>query len=456
MIDLSTTTLIPLVAFIASFLATRRSLGLGLTVVLAVGYFHGIIRANIVSVFTSFLFDSAVLGMYIGIFFQPKQDAVRAGASAILKWIIALTLWPLIISAIPQNDILIQFVAFRATAWFLPMIWVGSRLTDQDLRIVARSLAGLNAVTLAFGVYEYVYGVQALYPVNEITHIIYKSGDVAGTYLRIPATFLNAHSYGGTMASSLPFLLGRFLDRRSSQLERSWLIMGVVVACGGILLCAARQPVVVTIMLLFTAWVMTGFSPRVGLGIFVSVVILGFVVGSNERLQRFTSLTETQGVVTRLRGSVNENFIDYLLDYPFGAGMGSSVGTSIPYFLLDRSPQPIGLENEYCRILIDQGWIGLLMWLAFLYWVHWPPPKRRGPNAADPMVILMYAMTLTTWATAVIGTGLLSAIPTTAMLLAQIGLIVAQRFSPSPARPGVASDDKTLPKADVHYVSLQE
>ena len=72
------------------------------------------------------------------------------------------------------------------------------------------------------------------------------------------------------------------------------------------------------------------------------------------------------------------------MDYPFGAGMGSAVGTSIPYFLADVAPEQIGLENEFSRILVDQGWFGLGGWLAFVGWLYVRPPPagRRLPGGS--------------------------------------------------------------------------
>ncbi|MGC3968260.1 MAG: O-antigen ligase family protein [Pirellulales bacterium] len=391
--------------------------------VFAVGYFHGIVRANFVSTYTTFLFDFAVLGMYLSLLLRPPPATQGSGKSKIVPWITALILWPLIVSAVPQNDILVQFVAFRATAWFLPMLWVGSRVTLADLRVVALTLALLNLVALAFGVAEYHYGVQAFYPLNAVTQIIYNSSDVAGGHLRIPSTFLNSHSYGGTMVCTLPFILGLLLKKRVSDLEKALLFAGLVAAAGGILLCASRQPVVVAALLLFIAWAITGFSPRIAVGLAVALVVLGVTTSGNERLLRFTNLTETSHVAMRIRGSVNESFLEYLASYPFGAGMGSSVGTSIPYFLASKAPKLVGLENEYCRILIDQGWIGLLLWLAFIFWLHRRPPTRRD----EAFVVLAYGLTLTTWATAFIGTGLLASIPGSAMLLMLMGIVAARR-----------------------------
>ena len=71
-----------LVAFAVVLRATFRSLGWGLLAVIAVGYFNGVIRANFLGVFTTFMFDAAVLGLYVG-FLSGKSrwvEGVRLGA----------------------------------------------------------------------------------------------------------------------------------------------------------------------------------------------------------------------------------------------------------------------------------------------------------------------------------------------------------------------------------------
>jgi hypothetical protein len=114
-------------------------------------------------------------------------------------------------------------------------------------------------------------------------------------------------------------------------------------------------------------------------------------------------------------------------DYPAGAGMGSSAGTSIPYFLADRAPVAIGLENEYSRILVDQGVVGLALWLAFLIWLlHRPPPLRLDVPWGIG-VVFMFSLVLSNWLTAFIGTGSLSAVPGSALLLTQMGVLARVR-----------------------------
>ena len=433
----------PLLAFAAAYLGTTRSLGWGLVAVLAVGYFNGVIRANFLSVFTTFMFDSAVLGLYVAFFFGRGRQAVGVWSGPAGQFVVFLIAWPTLLTLLPVNSFLIQLVALRATVWYLPVLLIATRLTAADLSIIARGLGVLNLVALAGGLYVYFNGVEALYPQNAVTGIIYMSRDVGDfEYHRVPSFFLNAHGYGGTMLFTLPLLLGQLFGARVSSSDRLLAAAGVAAAVAGLLLCAARSPLVVFAIAGLILWVCSRFSLVVGVGA-VGIVAAGVALAAtNERLQRAANLEDTEAVSERIRGSANEQFFELVGKYPGGAGMGSSVGTSIPYFLADLAPESIGLENEYSRILVDQGWVGLVGWLAFLVWLLVRPPPRRFAVPWQLGAMMMYALVLTNWATAFLGAGTLSSVPGAVLLLFQMGVLVAVRGrgivpGARPARPAV-------------------
>ncbi len=425
--------LFPLAAFALALLASARSLGWGLAAVVAVGYFNGVVRANFLGVFSTFMFDAALLGLYAGLFAFHGRRLGPLVRSAVGVFVLLLTAWPAVLAVIPVNDYLVQLVALRGTVWFLPVVLVASRMTDADLTALARTLGGMNLVALAVAVYEFQNGIEAVFPKNAVTEIMYRSGDVAGyTAFRIPSTFLNAHSYGGTMLATLPFLLDRLFGRGAGVFDRLPAAVGVAAAVAGLLLCAARSPLIILAVALVVAWVCSRFSLWVGLAVAVLVAAGVGLASTSERLQRAATLDDTEAVARRVGGSVNETFLDLLVDYPLGAGMGSSVGTSIPYFLSDRAPTQVGLENELSRITVDQGWVGLGLWLTFVGWL-----VVRVPSAAFGVPwqlgrLLMYAVVVSSWGTAFIGTGLLSSVPSSVLLLVMMGVLATPAVGPPP------------------------
>jgi hypothetical protein len=424
--------LILLASFVLALAATTRSLGWGFVVVLTVGYLNGILRANLPSVLTTFAFDASVLGLYLGFLGTPKYRVGAVLNGPVAKWVWPVLVWPLVVAAIPVNDFLVQMVALRGNLWLVPLILVAVRLTPADLALLSRGVAVLNLMALAVGVYLYQFGIEALYPQNDVTALMYKSKDVAGfAFHRIPSTFLSAHAYGGAMLLGLPFLFDRGVGR-SGQLDKALAWAGIAAAVGGLLLCAARSPVVVTAAALLVFLVLTRLSALAVLPVVGAAAAAAYLASADERLQRAYSIGDTDVIVARVQLSANDSFLDLLVDYPFGAGMGSSVGTSIPFFLADRAPKQVGMENEYSRILIDQGVIGLILWLALLVHLYARPPAPRFAVPWRYGLVMMYAVTLVSWATAFIGTGTLSSIPGSVFLLVQMGLLARHRVSGQP------------------------
>jgi hypothetical protein len=208
------------------------------------------------------------------------------------------------LTLVPANDYLVQLVAFRGTVWFLPVLLIASCMRSRDLTIIARGLSVLNLAALGGAIYVYQYGVESLYPRNAVTEIIYRSRDVAGfQYHRIPSFFLSAHAYGGAMLFSLPFLLDRLFGRGVRFLDRILAGVGTAAALLGILMCAARVPVVVLGIMLIIAWLVARLSPMIGI-LALSVVSVGAALAlTDERLQRVMTLEESELISDRVKAS---------------------------------------------------------------------------------------------------------------------------------------------------------
>lgn len=426
----------PAVAFLTALALTLRSLGAGLAVVFAVGYLSGYVRANYLSVYSTFMFDAAVLGLYAGVATTRLADLRRAAATRTGLFLLWLVGWPTLLTMVPINHFLVQTVALRATIWYLPVLLIGMLMTRRDLDWLARAVGALNLIALAGGVFTYLNGIEALYPENAVTKTMYMSNDVADyKYHRVPSFFLNAHTYGGTMILSLPLLIDLLARPGGRVLDRVLAAAGVAAALAGLLMCAARVPVMQAVLSGVIFWAVSGFSARVGALITVMAASGLYMAVSNERFERAAELADMEAVSTRVSGSANWEFLELLTGYPLGAGMGSAVGTSIPYFLADVTPEKIGMENEYSRILVDQGLPGLIGWVVFVAWLLAVPPPfdLRRPWAVGRG--LMYALCLVTWATSFIGNGTLASVPGSVMLLTYMGVLARLRVPAAPHRP---------------------
>ena len=405
-----------LLACASTYWAGKRSLGQGLISLLFWGYFFGIIRANLLTTLTTFVFDAALLGFYL------SQKGLLSGdkRSSVLRiWAWLLMLWPAVLMLLPFQPFLVSLVGLRGAILFIPMMLAGSLLRGNDLRELTFGLAALNLVALGFGGAEYFMGLERFYPINAVTQIIYGSVDVAGGFNRIPATFGTAHLFGGTMATSVPYLIAGW-EYAKTRKTRWFILLGIGAALMGVLLSATRLNFVICAGLSIVTAINGKMTPRNRVVLALLVLVMAGVALRNTRFQRFKSLADTDFVQERISGSVNRSFVEILFEYPMGNGLGGG-GTNIPYFLAGQVRNPIGLENEYARILCEQGIIGLVLWLGFLTWFlsRFNRVFAKGPWATGRR--LVWYVSVFVLGTGAIGTGMLTSVPETAIMLLGIG-----------------------------------
>jgi len=403
---------------------TRKSLGDGLGLLLFIGSIYGIARCRIFDGFIHFFFDASALGVYVGAY--PRLIAAKTDTIQRLKrWVVALVVLPIFLILlspfIDAQPVLIQLLALRPILLFLPLLLIGALVVPEEVkRLAGWAIAvALGAALVALG--EYFYGVEPFFPVNDASRIIYISRDIGEERaIRIPATFGSAHAYGGTMVGLVPLLVLMI------NAHRSWvkvLAMGALCAAVlGVFACAARLPFI-GLLAVFTAVALRGVrQTSVRAGAVVVIALVALMVPGEERLQRFETLSNSDYVSRRVEGSFNAGLLDTIVAEPLGRGLGSAVGTSIPYFLMGQAKPQIGLESEYARIGIEQGLLGLVLWLAFagsLLLVN-PTSLTLLGGVAD---VGMFVFCVFTWVSGLIGAGFLAAIPGTMLLMIYMGLI---------------------------------
>jgi hypothetical protein len=425
-----------LLSFAICYIAGRRSLLGGLIAVVGVGYAYGITRANVPETYSHFIFDAGVVGLYAAQLFRRLSPVEEYKVGPLRTWLEFLIAWPLLLFLIPIQDFLIQFVGLRGNIFLLPFIFLAARLNGEDRYRLALWIAGFNLLAFAFAGTEYLFGLDLFYPHNRVTELIYISKDLMGhTAYRIPASFINAHAYGGTMVMGLPLLLGAIMQKRKASLHLQLLVLGTITALVGILMSAARTHFLVAGLLVIVA--MFSLRSRFGyaLGWLILLISIGWTVSGEQRMQRFMELRNTDSVVERISWSVNMNFFEIGAQYPFGNGLGGG-GTSIPYFLQGRIINPVMMENEYARIMLEQGILGLMIWIAFILWLI----IRRDRNPNDSWYLgrrLAWVASAAFFVTGLIGTGLLTSIPQSTLFLLLVGWIGARQPQPELAEEAI-------------------
>lgn len=421
------------IALFVTYWLARRSLVHGIVSVLTAGYVFGIVRANFPSFTSYFIFDAAVVALYAAQITQITRPFHTLDGQRLKHWVVFLMLWPLALFFIPQQDFVVQMIGLRGNMFLLPFILIGAQLTKEQIYEVGLSVSLLNMAAFAVGALEYVFGLERFFPVNAVTEIIYKSNDVGSMEaFRIPSMFSNAHSYAGMMVISLPWIVGAWVQRHREVWHKNVLLAGIMAAMFGVFMSAVRSHFIVLLVLITVFTFSTRLRPIYRVGWVVVLLLVGYVVSTHERMQRFTTLGNSEYVSTRIESSVNVTLLDAVTQFPFGNGLGGG-GTSVPYFLLDRVNRPVVVESELGRIHLETGLIGTFAWICFVFWIFTRPGARHG----DPWFLgirLAWFGCASFMCLGLIGIGLLTSIPATSMFLMLLGWIATHHTSEADRR----------------------
>jgi len=428
--------LLCIIGGLTAFFVGRRSLGAGILVVLVSGYAYGILRANLPSLFSHFIFDLTLVGLFASQFLPGRKNQPTPAHSSLNTWMWILMGWPLLMLLLPFQPLLVSIVGLRGNMFFLPAVLLGIRLRDEDLRRMAFGLAILNLIALAFGVAETFRGIEPFFPYGPMTLTMYNSIDSSGAS-RIPAIFQNAHTYASVMVLTVPVLFGAWVLPTGARWRKMLLLAGMAAAFIGVLMAATRQGMIMAAFLVVIASLSGKLGALKRVVWAVAIIAVVYSAMHNERWQRYKEL-DAESVQDRVAGSVNRTFWEVLVDYPMGNGLGGG-GTSIPYFLASQVNRPVEVESEYGRILLEQGIIGLLLWIAFIVWFVF----NRVTFVKDDWLTgrrMAWYLCLLIFAIGAIGIGTLSSVPNSFLFLVFLGWtsvrpLGAPALAPSPMRP---------------------
>lgn len=413
-------------AFTLGLVAGAHSLAAGVGAVLGVGYAYGILRANVPEPASHFIFDAAVLGLYLTQVLRPVKASDRSRMRTLTLWVGLLIGWPLLLLFVPVQHPLVQLVGFRGNVFLLPFLLLGARLSREDAYALALWMAWLNVGAFGFAAAEFFVGIERFFPRNEVTRLLYMSRDVAGyKAYRIPACFTSSAAYGGTLVATLPWLIGAWAQQGGgawgghrtppSSRKRAWhgglFVVAFAVTVLGVFMSASRLSTVMMGVLLLSLVFTRRLGAKVWLGLVVMLPLVGYLIATEQRLQRFTTLQDIDRVATRIEGSVNMSLLEAVVLHPLGNGLGGG-GTSVPHFLRQYLTDVVVFENEYARLALELGLPGLLLWLGFIGWVLSRPRPRAGEPWAVGRRLLRLDLAMR-FAVGCIGTGLLTAIPGT-------------------------------------------
>lgn len=433
--------LLCVLAFATTFAACAKNWRYAFCVVIAWGYFYGILKAHFLYSGGHFIFDFSIAGFFANLLIHPPPASEMKPARRVKPWVAALVAWPVFMAILPLQHYLVQLVGLRANMLWVPLIFIGGWVDRNALMMVGKTLAFLNLIAFSFALGEFFLGVAFFVPDNEATQIVFRSNDIITgideeRHLRIPSTFANAASYAGTMVVTVPWLLGCLsIKQVVGWLGRPLFVAGLVSALLGIFIAGSRSPVISLILVALVYFSTSRWNIGVILSITPVSLIVAFVVSTQDRFRRFATLFDFDYVSDRIQGSVSTGLLELLADYPMGRGMGAG-GTNIPYWLSSYlEGGGMLVENEYVRILLEQGLPGLVIWLVFL-----AVGFSFKINKDDPLNVvksLLWANGVVLFSTMWIGVGAMATVPGAALNFLSIGFAFSE-----PIRSGMFSNWK--------------
>ena len=242
---------------------------------------------------------SALIGSTLALITRRDTPIQRFKMRRLMPWVLALAGWPLLVMLMPLQPFLIQLVGLRGQIFFVPFILVGAMLDANEMRKIAIGIAGPEPDRTAVR--------DGRDPVRRDAFLSDECGrsDHLQQYgcrgdrpdrrcFRIPATFVQAASYGGVMALTLPLLLGTMVQESRRGWRRNLLLIAVGVSALGVFLSASRSHAT----LLFVLGIAATLSGRAKnfpwFGWIALLAVVAILVAVSPRMQRFVTLENTR------------------------------------------------------------------------------------------------------------------------------------------------------------------
>ncbi len=381
---------------------TRRSVGDGLGLLLFIGSVYGLARCRVLDGFTHFWFDASSIGAYAALYSRATSGKTP-GLFGLKRWIFALAVIPLLLILLSPfldaQPVLVQLLGLRPALFFLPFLLVGGLVQPSDARQLARWAVGSRARHCGRGHRRVCYRRRAVFSCQRS----FSNHLPLSRYRRERTRFVfprrSARRTPTEARWSDSFHSWCFCSSHETLRERALGAIALGCAALGVFACGARLPFIGLLVVAATIVIRGVRRNDIRVAAVAIGAVLALTVSRDERLQRFETLSDSAYVGSRFEGSVNENLLEILAEHPVGRGLGSAVGTSIPYFLAAESRPQVGLENEFARIGIEQGLVGLLLWLAFGALVLLQSPKRltRFGGVADASMSGLLSLQLVNW-----------------------------------------------------------
>ncbi len=317
--------------------------------------------------------DALVAVMGFGLFVrQTKERDWSFAANPISRIIGVWILYTFLEVANPVAESRMAWVyTIRGTAGYMAMYFVVlySLKSVKDVTLILKVWIALAFLGAFWGLYqEYVgllpFEMQSVIDEGKMNLWIVNGHFRKFSFYSDPMVFGIVTSYSAILCFALA--RGAF-----SLFKR-----GLLFACGifmsyAMLFSGTRAAYVLPGAALFFYAVLTAKKSVLLSSLMIGLVALVFlnIPSSNEHVRRFQSAFHPSDDASYKVRAQNQAFIQpYIQTHPFGGGLGS-VGVWGQRFSPNSALAKFPPDSGYIRTAVEMGWIGLLLYFAFLYTV---------------------------------------------------------------------------------------
>lgn len=317
------------------------------------------------------------------VIFPPPKSAVPGGQPVPLKVVIGLQLLCTAISAalsvVPVIS-LKQMLAALLEYYLLFFILTRTITTMETVHRIMKAMAYAVIVACAFGAYEAYTGISVVFLFPSLAHRFGTPGEVLDTArgIRVISTFGNPELFGAGIAFvTVEILYLLSVERKTAQKVILWI--GLLLAFLNIFKTGSRGPWMALAMGLGLQFILGKSSTRRTLVFLAGLTTLVLIVrpGIREQLYNMYAGTVTTDPDSPLASSYQYRFAlikvgeralaKQVVRQVFGFGLESFYYLDLTGpFLDDPEHHFLSGDNAYVVVMVEAGYLGLLVFIALL------------------------------------------------------------------------------------------
>jgi hypothetical protein len=345
-------------------------------IALVIGFLHGWLKLTYPYAWMTFAYDiPMVIAMVIVMLRLPKnvpwfpESQIGTAIKLLVGCCILYVLLPL---GVPW---ILRLASLRG--WCLPplMMLLGYHVirSVRQMEIFVWLVILLGVGTSIYGIWfqseEQIRAMMLLDPSLETKLIGNFYTTSQGTGFRRFSTFVSAAVFGTTMAICTVFAVTRLLLPGVSLIERAILLPSAGLCSYAVISSGSRTSLVLLALGIAVVTVFRKGMFRIVIipAVLVGVALVAIRATDGVAGERFLSLLDYDTVAGRIR-IVVAPAIDFMLNYPFGGGVGRS-GHGVPGIFLAsaRGFESRTTDGDLGRIVADMGILGLAVYVTMLY-----------------------------------------------------------------------------------------